>query len=67
MDNSGYLNDNQNTNLVLNYLKNYSKLSTFVISNKLTLNKFKLFDIEWDITKNKINQVEDEQRLRRKT
>lgn len=67
MDNSGYLNDNQNTNLVLNYLKNYSRLSTFVSSNKLALNKFKLFDIEWDITKNKINQVEDEQRLRRKT
>lgn len=55
MDNSGYLNDNQNTNLVLNYLKNYSRLSTFVSSNKLALNKFKLFDIEWDITKNKIN------------
>lgn len=27
MDNAGYLNDNQNTNLSLNYLKNFSKLN----------------------------------------
>lgn len=52
MDNSGYLNDNQNTNLVLNYLKNYSKLPNFVSTNKLLLKSYKLFDLGWDITKN---------------
>lgn len=52
MDNSGYLNDNQNTNLVLNYLKNFSKLPIFVNNNKLLLNNYKLFDLDWDITKN---------------
>lgn len=33
MDNSGYLNDNQNTNLTLNYIKNFAKLREFIANN----------------------------------
>lgn len=59
MDNSGYLNDNQNTNLVLNYLKSFAKLPSFVNNNNLLLKNYKLFDLEWDITKNEKNVKEN--------
>lgn len=59
MDNSGYLNDNQNTNLVLNYLKSFAKLPNFVNNNNLLLKNYKLFDLEWDITKNEKNVKEN--------
>lgn len=55
MDNFGYLNDNQNSNLVLNYFKNFSKLPDYIRNNKDRLRQYVLFDINWDITKNKEN------------
>ena len=55
IDNSGYLNDMQNTNLTLNYLRNFSKLGAFVADNKTGLSGFGMFDVAWDITKNSEN------------
>lgn len=34
LNNEGYLNDDQNTNLFLNFFKNYKKLPDFVLGNK---------------------------------
>lgn len=59
IDNSGYLNDNQNTNLTLNYLKNYSKLAAYIGLNQFRLQQFEMFDLKWDITKNDQNKKED--------
>lgn len=52
IDNSGYLSDMQNTNLTLNYLKNYGKIGDFIRNNKDKLANFGMFDSNWDITMN---------------
>lgn len=52
LNNEGYLNDNQNTNLFLNFFKHYGKLGNFLRNNKEKLKLFVMFDMGWDITKN---------------
>lgn len=52
MDNLGYLTDDQNTNLTLNYLKNFKKIGDYVANNKPNINQYVMFDVNWDITKN---------------
>lgn len=52
MDNLGYLTDDQNTNLTLNYLKNFKKIGDYVANNKHNINQYVMFDVNWDITKN---------------
>lgn len=53
--NEGYLNLVQETNLTLKYLKAFNKLPTAVIE----ANSYQLFSLEWDISKNEANQLED--------
>lgn len=67
IDNTGYLNDNQNTNLSLNYMKNFSKLNLFVRSNIPKLKEFVMFDLGWDITKNNQNSIDETIRVKRKS
>jgi hypothetical protein len=55
MDNKGDLNENQNSNLVLNYLLGYKKLPVFIQKNGERLSQYMLFDSNWDITKSKQN------------
>lgn len=50
--NEGYLNLVQETNLTLKYLKSFNKLLTATVE----VNSYKLFNLEWDISKNEANQ-----------
>jgi hypothetical protein len=65
-DHKGYLNENQNSNLVLNYLQGYKNLSTFIEKNRERVSQYVLFDFNWDITKSKQNEKENELRGRKK-
>lgn len=63
MTNEGLINITQETNLTLKYLKAFSKVTQADVEE----NAYKLFDLSWDITKNEVNQIENEIRLRRIT
>lgn len=49
MDNCGYLNENQNTNLVLNYLKQFGKIPEFLLLNFNNRISRTMFDMSWDV------------------
>lgn len=63
MQNGGITNPIQETNVTLKYLKGYTKLLEAEIGTDL----YKFFELDWDITKNKANEIENEIREKRKT
>lgn len=65
IDNLGYLTDDQNTNLNLNYLKHFKKLLQFVPNNQYKIGQYSMFDMSWDITKNEENNKQNELRMQR--
>ena len=62
----GYLNVPQNTNLALNFLKPYTNLKGYVGENVSTLKKYKMFEINWDITQNEENAKAEKKRQARR-
>lgn len=49
MNNQGYLNDAQNVNLVLKFLKGFANMQKVMMARKDKLDKFSLFNDKWNI------------------
>jgi hypothetical protein len=63
LKNEGMLNPVQQTNLALKFIKGFVKM----FEATAEVNPYKFFQLDWDISKNKANQIDDEIRFRRRT
>lgn len=49
MNNQGYLNDSQNVNLVLKYLKGFTNIEKVIRTKQAILENINLFSDKWNI------------------
>ncbi len=67
--NEGYLNDDQDHNLSMMYLKGLFNIPSYLLQKGFRRDEsvHRMFDLDWDVANNELNVVVEENRQKRKS